>query len=193
MIVNFRLIVVTDAICSTSTTNGTATGVFCSDFLLLLLNENVLLFLIKCRSHPYFISKEAYKELVEGTGLMTDAKAEDWVKETVASWRHTIWLGIKDPRGWIFKPKTYLKCFRDAYCLERMHRAFKRGLMEYGMWAATKKVPPSPAKEDSEAVHSSWNGQRVLAMAACGARELRRRQMHRPNPRRLWRPTLQCS
>ena len=30
------------------------------------------------RSHPYFISKEAYKELVEGTGVMNEVKAEDW-------------------------------------------------------------------------------------------------------------------
>lgn len=90
-------------------------------------------------SHPYFISKEAYKELVEDTGVMENVKAEDWVKETVASWRHTIWLGIKDPRGWIFKPRKYMRFIRDGYCLERFHRAFKRGLLEYGMVTATKK------------------------------------------------------
>jgi MPBQ/MSBQ methyltransferase len=91
------------------------------------------------RSHPYFISKEAYKELIHETGKMNEATTADWVKETIATWRHTIFKGIKDPRGWIFKPKTYVKCVRDAYCLERMHRAFKRGLMEYGMLTATKK------------------------------------------------------
>jgi MPBQ/MSBQ methyltransferase len=90
-------------------------------------------------SHPYFISKEAYKELIEETGVMNEVTTADWVKETIATWRHTIFKGIKDPRGWIFKPKTYVKCVRDAYCLERMHRAFKRGLMEYGMLTATKK------------------------------------------------------
>lgn len=92
-----------------------------------------------CRSHPYFISKEAYEELVIDTGMMENVKTADWVKETIASWRHTIWLGIKDPWGWISKPRRYMRCFRDGYCLERMHRAFKRGLMEYGMVAATKK------------------------------------------------------
>jgi MPBQ/MSBQ methyltransferase len=91
------------------------------------------------RSHPYFISKEAYKELIAENGKMNEATTADWVKETIATWRHTIFKGVKDPRGWIFKPKTYVKCFRDAYCLERMHRAFKRGLMEYGMLTATKK------------------------------------------------------
>ena len=47
-------------------------------------------------------------------------------------------MGIVDPRGFIFKPRQYFKCVRDGYCLERMHRAFDRGLMEYGMFRATK-------------------------------------------------------
>mmetsp|Transcript_26994 Transcript_26994/g.74210 ORF Transcript_26994/g.74210 Transcript_26994/m.74210 type:complete len:391 (+) Transcript_26994:118-1290(+) len=91
-------------------------------------------------THPYFISKEAYTELINDTGVMNKVTAADWVKETIASWRHTILKGIKDPRGFIFKPKTYIKTLRDAYCIERMHRAFKRGLMEYGMLTATKKA-----------------------------------------------------
>lgn len=93
----------------------------------------------QCRTHPYFISKEAYAELIDDTGLMNEVTTADWVRETIASWRHTIFKGIKDPRGFIFKPKTYIKTLRDAYCIERMHRAFKRGLMEYGMVTATKK------------------------------------------------------
>jgi len=90
-------------------------------------------------THPYFISKEAYTELINDTGMMNKVTAADWVKETIASWRHTILKGIKDPRGFIFKPKNYIRTLRDAYCIERMHRAFKRGLMEYGMLTATKK------------------------------------------------------
>mmetsp|Transcript_7462 Transcript_7462/g.15461 ORF Transcript_7462/g.15461 Transcript_7462/m.15461 type:complete len:390 (+) Transcript_7462:62-1231(+) len=90
-------------------------------------------------THPYFISKEAYAGLIDDTGLMNKVTTADWVRETIASWRHTILKGIKDPRGFIFKPKSYIKTLRDAYCIERMHRAFKRGLMEYGMVTATKK------------------------------------------------------
>lgn len=71
---------------------------------------------------------------------MNPVTTADWVKETIASWRHSIWVGVYDPRGFIFKPNKYLKCVRDAYCLERMHRAFDRGLMQYGMFAATKKA-----------------------------------------------------
>lgn len=90
-------------------------------------------------THPYFISINDFKKLIDDTGVMNEVTTANWVDETIASWRHSIWVGIFDPRGWIFKPRKYVKCFRDAYCLERMHRAFKRGLMEYGMWTATKK------------------------------------------------------
>merc|ERR1712232_306778 len=83
-------------------------------------------FLYEEWTHPYFISIEAYEELIAATGVMNVAKT-------------AIWVRIYDPRGFIFKPTKYWKCVKDAYCLERMHRAFDRGLMEYGMFAATKK------------------------------------------------------
>mmetsp|Transcript_13780 Transcript_13780/g.38065 ORF Transcript_13780/g.38065 Transcript_13780/m.38065 type:complete len:388 (-) Transcript_13780:37-1200(-) len=98
-------------------------------------------------THPYFISVEQFKQLIDDTGVMNEVTTANWVDETIASWRHSIWVGVFDPRGWIFKPRKYLKCFRDGYCLERMHRAFRRGLMEYGMWTATKKEA-STSSED---------------------------------------------
>jgi len=98
-----------------------------------------LRFLYEEWTHPYFISIEKYKEIVDATGLMNAVTTADWNEETIASWRHSVWVGVYDPRGFIFKPTKYLKCGRDAYCLERMHRAFDRGLMQYGMFAATKK------------------------------------------------------
>lgn len=100
-----------------------------------------LRFLYEEWTHPYFISIEGFAELIDETKVMGPVKTANWVDETIASWRHSIWVGIYDPRGWIFKPRKYVKCVRDAYCLERMHRAFRRGLMEYGMFAATKKNP----------------------------------------------------
>lgn len=90
-------------------------------------------------SHPYFISINDWTKLIQDTGLMTSVRNNNWVKNTISSWRHSIWVGVYDPRGWIKKVSKYMKIFRDAYCLERMHRAFKRGLMEYGMFAAVKK------------------------------------------------------
>lgn len=100
-------------------------------------------------THPYFISVKDWAQLMKDTGVMGPVKTADWVDETIASWRHSIWVGIRDPRGWIGKPKSYVKCVRDAYCLERMHRAFQRGLMEYGMFAC-EKLPVSQRNQDSQ-------------------------------------------
>jgi MPBQ/MSBQ methyltransferase len=115
-----------------------------------------LKFLYEEWTHPYFISIEAYKDLIDETGLMNEVTTEDWNEQTIASWRHSIWVGVYDPRGFIFKPTKYFKCVRDAYCLERMHRAFDRGLMQYGMFAATKKADSSTKTEtatSSEAIN----------------------------------------
>lgn len=118
-------------------------------------DERDLRFLYEEWTHPYFISIEKYAELIDATGMMNEVTTADWVDETIASWRHSIWVGVYDPRGFIFKPTKYLKCVRDAYCLERMHRAFKRGLMQYGMFAATKKAAPvAAAAEKAEKAES---------------------------------------
>ena len=71
---------------------------------------------------------------------MNPITTADWIKKTISSWRYYVWVGIFDPRGWIFKPKTCLKYVRDGCCLERMHRAFHRGLMQCGVFSGTKKV-----------------------------------------------------
>jgi MPBQ/MSBQ methyltransferase len=99
-----------------------------------------LKFLYEEWTHPYFISIEKYAEIIDATNVMNPVTTEDWNTQTIASWRHSNWVGVYDPRGFIFKPNKYLKCLRDGYCLERMHRAFDRGLMQYGMFAATKKA-----------------------------------------------------
>jgi len=78
---------------------------------------------------------------------MQAVKTADWNVPTIASWRHSIWVGVYDPRGFMFKPRQYLKCIRDGYCLERMHRAFDRGLMQYGMFAAVKKAETAEKAE----------------------------------------------
>jgi len=103
----------------------------------MLSQVNIVLF--AGRTHPYFISIEKYADIIDATGLMNKVTTADWNEQTIASWRHSIWVGVYDPRGFIFKPTKYYKCVRDGYCLERMHRAFKRGLMQYGMFAVTKK------------------------------------------------------
>ncbi|KAK3284469.1 hypothetical protein CYMTET_6474 [Cymbomonas tetramitiformis] len=100
-----------------------------------------LRFLYEEWAHPYFVSKEEYVRLMEGTGSLEKVKTEDWVKETIDSWRHSIWVGVWDPWIVVFKgPGIWYKTVREIVTLERMHRAFDRGLMEYGMMKGKKKA-----------------------------------------------------
>uniref|UniRef100_A0A7S0QV71 Methyltransferase domain-containing protein n=1 Tax=Pyramimonas obovata TaxID=1411642 RepID=A0A7S0QV71_9CHLO len=103
-------------------------------------NEN-LQFLYDEWAHPYFISFEEYARIMEATGTMEKVSGEDWVKNTLASWRHSIWVGVYDPWPVVFKgPWVWYKTVREIVTLERMHRAFDRGLMTYGMIKGTKKA-----------------------------------------------------
>lgn len=91
-------------------------------------------FLYKEWAHPYFISYQEYGRLLEGTGQVSNVVAEDWVEETLPSWRHSIWVGVWDPWVVVFKgPYIWYKTIREIVTLERMHRAFANGLMTYGM------------------------------------------------------------
>ena len=95
-------------------------------------------YLYKEWAHPYFISIDAYAELVGGTGKMGGVDTDDWTRQTIASWRHSVWAGVWDPLPVFSKPKVWYKTVRDIVCLERMHRAFDVGLMQYGMIKAVK-------------------------------------------------------
>ena len=95
-------------------------------------------YLYKEWAHPYFISIDAYAELVGGTGKMGGIDTDDWTRQTIASWRHSVWAGVWDPLPVFSKPKVWYKTVRDIVCLERMHRAFDVGLMQYGMIKAVK-------------------------------------------------------
>lgn len=54
-----------------------------------------------------------------------------------------------NPWPWLRVPRAYYKTVRDAWCIERMHQAFKTGLMQYGMMKAVKKIPSSiPSAEE---------------------------------------------
>ena len=97
-------------------------------------------YLYKEWAHPYFISIEAYADLVDDTHKMGDIGTDDWTRHTIASWRHSVWAGVWDPLPVFSKPKVWYKTVRDIVCLERMHRAFDVGLMQYGMIKAVKKM-----------------------------------------------------
>lgn len=55
-----------------------------------------------------------------------------------------VWVGVVNPWPWLRVPRSYYKTVRDAWCIERMHQAFKNGLMQYGMIKSVKKAAPAP-------------------------------------------------
>ena len=78
---------------------------------------------------------------MQGTGKMESVHTEDWTPQTLPTWRHSNWVGVWDPWVVIFKfnPRIWYSVIREIVTIERMHRAFARGLMEYGMARAVKK------------------------------------------------------
>ncbi|KAI7837904.1 hypothetical protein COHA_008285 [Chlorella ohadii] len=104
-------------------------------------DQERLQFLYEEWAHPYFVSKEEYGRIMEGTGQLEQVELADWTAPTINSWRHSIWVGVWDPWIVVFKgPRIWYKTVREIVTLERMHRAFDDGLMEYGMMKAKKKA-----------------------------------------------------
>lgn len=104
-------------------------------------------------AHPYFVSKEEYGRISAATGKLQDVVVADWTAPTIASWRHSIWVGVWDPWVVVFKgPKIWYKTVREIVTLERMHRAFDDGLMEYGMLKAVKMAVPEEQSTGSQQV-----------------------------------------
>lgn len=87
--------------------------------------------------------------LLQKTGVLQNVHVEDWTPQTLPTWRHSNWVGVWDPWIVVFKgPKVWYRVIREIVTIERMHRAFARGLMEYGMARAVKK-PQSPFEGQS--------------------------------------------
>ena len=101
--------------------------------------KSKLQFLYDEWAHPYFISIEDYCALAESTGVMKNVESDDWSKQTIVSWRHSIWAGVYDPMPVFTRPHIWYKTLRDIICLERMRRAFGEKLMRYGMIKGVKK------------------------------------------------------
>ena len=96
-------------------------------------------------THPYFISIEEYGRIMERTGKLQQIVLDDWAKETIPAWRHSVWVGVWDPWPVVVRPRLWWKVIRDAWCLEVMHQAFTDGLMQYGMFTASKAAPAPEA------------------------------------------------
>uniref|UniRef100_A0A7S3ZAY1 Methyltransferase domain-containing protein n=1 Tax=Lotharella globosa TaxID=91324 RepID=A0A7S3ZAY1_9EUKA len=102
--------------------------------------KSELQFLYDEWAHPHFVSIDTYKKIMRMTGKLENVDSDDWNRYTLPSWRHSIWVGVYDPWIVVRKPWTWRKTLRDGITLERMHRAFNKGVMEYGMLKATKKA-----------------------------------------------------
>ena len=87
--------------------------------------KSKLQFLYDEWAHPYFISIKDYCSLAENTGAMTQVQSDDWTKQTIVSWRHSIWAGVYDPLPVFSRPKIWYKTLRDIICLERATHALE--------------------------------------------------------------------
>ena len=112
-----------------------------------------LKFLYEEWSHPYFVSIEEYVRMLQGTGACATVESENWARWTIPAWRHSVWVGVWDPWPVVMRPHLWYKTVRDIACLEKMHQAFDKGLMTYGMFRATKKA--SPASKGVEAASTT--------------------------------------
>jgi len=97
-------------------------------------------------THPFFISIKKYVKIMSDLQLLRGIRTADWTVPTLPSWRHSIWAGVFDPWPVLSRPHLWWKCLRDGVTLDRMHSAFASGLMEYGMFTATKLDPYVPPK-----------------------------------------------
>ena len=114
-------------------------------------------------AHPYFVSVEEYGRMLTATGKLTEVAVADWTRPTIATWRHSNWVGVVDPWPVIKAgPRIWYRVLREIVTLERMRRAFDCGLMVYGMARAVKK---GKEKERSSS-EAEGKKEEVLSMVA---------------------------
>jgi len=89
-------------------------------------------------SHPRFASIEELGAIMMQQD-MEDLAIADWTRETLPSWYHSILVGVWNPVPVFVRPGLWLKTIREIYTINLMHRAFRDGLMQYGMFRASKR------------------------------------------------------
>ena len=99
---------------------------------------------------PQELCQQCLMACLQGTGKLEAVEVEDWTQPTIDSWRHSIWVGVYDPWIVVFKgPVVWYRTMREIVTLERMHRAFDKGLMQYGMMKAVKSGSPKSSQQAS--------------------------------------------
>ncbi len=117
-------------------------------------------------AHPFFISPEEFERLMQGTGKMQNTSCDDWTPQTIDSWRHSIWVGVFDPWIVISKPWAWYKVTREIVTLERMHQAFDKGLMQYGMIRGVKAPLAEPEAAGSSSAAEGTGSEAAPPAAA---------------------------
>ena len=134
-----------------------------------------LRFLCEEWAHPYFISIQEFERLMAGAGL-EGIRGDDWTYPTLPSWRHSVWVGVEDPWPVVKAgPRIWYKTTREIVTLERMHRAFESGLMQYGLiraqrplGAATSAPGPAGGRGQAQSWIAAWR-ERTQARGGSGA------------------------
>jgi MPBQ/MSBQ methyltransferase len=101
------------------------------------IEKEKLEFLYKEWCHPKFDSLEAYTEMTQ-EACLSQVRTTDWTEETLPAWRHSIFVGMWSPWAVIVKPSCWWSTIREIFTLERMHCAFRDGLMRYGILTGVK-------------------------------------------------------
>ncbi|OUT73403.1 MAG: SAM-dependent methyltransferase [Synechococcus sp. TMED19] len=91
-------------------------------------------------AHPAFSSIDSFRGNLDASAIELDELSTgDWSRETLPSWWESIWEGVRRP-GTILSlgPKAVFKGLREIPTLVLMDWAFRGGLMQFGLFKASR-------------------------------------------------------
>ena len=106
-------------------------------------NEKELVWFLKNEwGHPNFWSISKYKSVFAHRNDIDFVMSDNWSKYTLPSWYESIYEMIRRPKMLVWcllHPSSWNDRFGDLIGLINMEKAFRTGLMEYGVFAVVKK------------------------------------------------------
>ena len=91
-------------------------------------------------AHPAFSSIDSFSSNLKASAIELDELSTgDWSRETLPSWWESIWEGVRRPNTILsLGPKAVLKGLREIPTLVLMDWAFRGGLMQFGLFKASR-------------------------------------------------------
>ena len=91
-------------------------------------------------AHPAFSSIASFRDNLEASSTPLEGLSTgDWSRETLPSWWESIWEGARRPGTMLsLGPRAVLKGLREIPTLVLMDWAFRGGLMQFGLFRATR-------------------------------------------------------